>query len=536
MSMQSDRDSAWPLRPVALCLLIAVLLGAALRLYHLAECSIWYDEGASLYLRHLVDAHGTILDPHENNEAPMNAVLTRIWYDGIVRSLTHYPVTSAQNDFLIRLMPCLLSIFSIPLVFVVARRVLQDPWAGVIAALLFAVSPYQIKYAQELRIYAFYTFIGLLALYCLLRALDENRTWAWIGLVALLSLAVYSHFFAVWTIFSFNAYYLCVIWPYRRHFWRWVAANVAILVLIAYALKLAFFMNEVVKSLVYTWYPNPTWKSVFITFKTLMAGYGPSVWAYWPLFLITFGLFLLGVAAQYKRWTAGALLALLTFVPIIANAILWSHRHFSFYEDRLFIFSGAVGVMGVAAGLRALKKPWLTGLGLAAIAAFTMPCLNDYYAHRVHPVPSHNMGIWDKVDCRAAAAYLQSNLKEGDVVGLASHFTMYPFKHYLDWPKICRLGDSRHDETVFIKTQGNAPLLRSHGLMPVPKEEATRDARRVWFVETFGRTFDWQPTTDLIRHWLDEHWAATERHTFHGLHVTLYERKATQPSTSGPPS
>lgn len=522
---QPEPDSPRPLGPVAYILILVILLGAALRLYHLGDRSIWYDEGASLYLRHLVDSKCTILDPNENNEAPMNAVLTRLWYDGVVRNITHFPVTSAQNDFMIRLMPCLFGILAIPLIFLLARYLLKDPWAAVIAAFLFAISPFQVKYAQELRIYAFYTFIALLAAGCLLKALEENRRWAWLGMVFLLALTVYSHYFAVWTVFSFNAYYVFVIWPCRRHFWRWVAANLAVLVMVALALKLAFVMNNIVKDLVYCWYPNPTWKSAFVTFKTLMAGYGPSTWAYWPLFLITFSLFWLGVAVQCRRGRAGAFLAALTFVPILANVLLWSHRHFSFYEDRLFIFSGAIAVIGIAAGLRALTRPWLTALALAAIVAFTIPCMNDYYAHRVHPAPAHRMGIWDKVDCRAAAAFLQANLHEGDVVGLSSHFTMYPLKHYLDWPKVFRLGATDQDGTEFIKIQGNAPLLNNHGLMPVRMDLATREARRVWFLESFGLTFDWEPSVKLIRDWLESNWTARERHTFDGIHLTLYERK-----------
>jgi hypothetical protein len=518
-----------PFNRVACCLLLVVLLGAGLRLYHLAAESLWFDECASLYISKFVDSKASILDTKLNGEPPMNAILTKVWYNGVVRHLTHFPVTSAKNDFLIRLMPCLLGILAIPLVFLVTRYVLKDPWAGVIAAYLFAISPFQIRYAQELRIYAFFIILAFLAMYCMAKALEENRAWAWFGMVFLLVLMVYSHYFSVWVIFSFNVYYLCTIWPNRRHFWRWTIANLCILTLIAFALRLAFVADKFLQSIPYPWYPKPTWKTGFITFKNLMAGFGPSVWAYWPLFLIMSSLFLLGVAAQRRRWTIGAMIAILTLVPIAFNVVIWSQRNISFYEDRWFIFSGAVALMGIAAGLRAVRTPWFAGIGLAAITFFTLPCLNDYYAHRLHPILTHRVATWDKVDFRGASAYLQPRLKAGDLVAFSSHFMGYSLKHYLDWPNLCRLSATDPDE----REHGNPELVRSHGLMPIRMDIGTRDAQRVWFFESFGTTFEHKPITQAIRKWLDENWTVREQQTFDGLSVTLYERK--QPNPSEPP-
>lgn len=518
---QLSRD--WAIPPVYAVLTAVILLGAVLRLYGLGERSLWYDECASLYLSHYVNHPGQLFDPAETNEPPMMAVLAWFWY-GAVQAFSHFPVTSEQNDFLIRLMPCLFGIAAIPLVFLVARRIFGDAWPGVIAAFLFAISPFQIYYAQELRIYAFYILVCLFTVWAMFNALERDKFGYWAAMTLGMSTLMYSHYNSVWTIFSLNLFFLTVARVYRRVFWKWVAANAAMMILIAPALYLAWSFNQIILTIKYAWYPNPTWKTGLITFKDFFAGYGPSAWAYWPLFGLAAALFLAGLWGLRRRWPVASFLLVVTCVPIACNVALWSHRHFSFYEHRLFIFSGVVATLGIAYGLRTLRHAALTALALAAFTALSAPGLRDYYEHRLHPIEMHRLAIYDKVDFRSAAAYIQTHLQPGDVVGHASHFMVYPMLHYLNAEQY-RFGMSDLDRQVYIDTFGNVSLLDKHGLMPVPVAEATKHARRVWFTESYGVTFEYKPQTEPIRAWLDTHWNAVERHTFDGLYVTLYERK-----------
>ena len=527
-------------RAVALCLAAVVLIGAALRLYHLGAESQWYDEGASLYLSRLVDWDLTFMDPDHNTEAPMNAFLVWLWY-GFVGSVTDYPVTSWQSDFAIRLLPCLLGIGTIVLVFLVTRLVFRDDWTGVLAALLFALAPLQIRYAQELRIYSFYVAVCLLATYFVLKALEEDKLRDWAGVTLSFTVLVYSHFISVWTIFAFNTFFVVCLWPYRRRFWKWFAANALMMALIVPALRVAWRLNQAASEIVYQWYPKPTWKTGFITFKSFFADFSPITWAYWPLFLMGAAFTVLGIISLRKRWTMAALLGVLVVAPVAGNVLMWSLRHFSFYEHRLFIFSGVAALMAVAGGMRSLPRPRYAVAGLVLFAGFTVPCLADYYAGRLHPVVMHRIAMWDKVDYRSAVAFIEENYRDGDLVCYASHFMAYPMHHYFQG-KHCRLGVSERDQEEFAKLQGDQPLLWSHGLMPMPMKEATEEARRVWFLESFGVTFEWKPQTEPVRAWLDTAWRKEETRVFDGLSVTLYTRgeapskprEGTAPSAKSP--
>lgn len=517
-------DSAAATRRHRLLLGGVLLLAAVLRLHGLGAFSLWYDEAASVHFARFVDLRGSLFKPDHITEAPAQAVFTRAWLP-VADAVAGPARGTARHDFALRLWPFAWGMAAVAAAYLAARALLRDRAAAVVAALLVAISPFQIHYAQELRIYSFYAAVALAALWCMARALDGNRPRHWLGLVALLAILPYAHFFSVWTIFAFNAAYLAVIWPYRRRLPQWFAANLAVVLLVLPALLLAARMDAQVREIEYAWYDSPTWKTGLITFKSFFAGFGPAAWAYWPLFALAGALCAWGAAslAVAGRWPAAAILLVQIVVPVAGNVALWGMRDFSYYQHRLFIVSGAAAAILAAQGVAALRRPALIGLALALLGAFTLPGLRDHYAGRLHPVEGHRIAMWDKVDLRSAAAHIGAHWREGDLVAHASHFTLYPMRHYLDRPQV-RLGAHEHDADVFIRNFGNAPQLARHGLLPERMDRATGGARRVWFIETHGTTFEYKPHTDPIRAGLDRWWRRAEDAAFAGVAVTRYDR------------
>ncbi len=511
-------------RRILWLLLVVIVLGATLRLYGLAAHSLWYDECASLYRARFVDSRGSLFVAENSDEPPMMAVLARTW-NGLVRTVNHGPVTDECNDFLIRLLPCLLGIATIPILFALARWVLEDDVGALVAAFLYALSPFHILYAQEFRIYAFYVPLGLVAVWCMVRALDGGALRHWAGMVACLAVLMYSHFIACFLIFAMNVYFVVTLWPHRRRLVPWFFANLLLMVLIAPALFLMFRMQHEVSGIEYPWYPNPTWKTPLITFKTFFAGYGPTTWAYRPLFLLAAGFMVVGLLSL-RRWITTALLMVLPFVPMAFLAAWWGRSHFSFYEHRIFILSGALCLIAVGQGVAVLPGRKARAAALGLFVLFTAPLLRDHYTQRFHPLVTHRLGVWEKVDFRSAAAYLQEEIRSGDLVGETSHFTVYPLHHYLDAPQV-RLGATRDDAVEFLKGFGHEGLLRNHGLMPVPMREATDGYHRVWLIRSEGLTFEDREKTRPIRAWFDTEWRRVKEKRFDGLVITLYARRAT---------
>ncbi|HOK09784.1 MAG TPA: glycosyltransferase family 39 protein [Candidatus Hydrogenedens sp.] len=505
-------------------------LAVFLRLYRLGTWSLWYDECASIQLSKLVDNKLSFLSPMLNNEPPMNPLLTFIW-GHILGAIRFWELYSVWDDFAWRLLPCFWSILSVIVFYRVSKWMLDRPIAVVIATLLFVISPFQIYYAQELRIYSFYVLLNLLGLLFLFRILSKNGWKDWIGLGCIFVLLMYSHYFSVWTIFITNLFILVLMGLGRRNLFRkWFWTNVVAGIFVLPALYLAWEFHQIVSNIRYVWYPNPTIKTGLITWKNFFAGYTSDTTVYWILFCLSLFLFVYGLWAYRNQPEQGFYVFLMSLVPIFINVFFWGARHFSFYEHRLFIFSGVVALFAIAKGIHGLRYNAVRGAVLFIFILLTSSCLLDFYNQRLHPVDMHRLGVYHKVDFRSVGKWVREHFQEGDIIIYPSHFMAPSMRHYLeDYPQ-CRVGMSAIDVQVHIDTFGNPTLLQHHGLLPVPIEQATRKYNRLWFLESHGITFEYKPHTEPIRKYLNENWERKEFKIFSGLSVTLYQRKT---NTSG---
>ncbi len=523
----AEAGCAQPDRRVHAALLCIVVLGAALRLYGLGDRSIWFDEGASYMLSEYAGFNFDLLQREINVEAAGFLALVRAWR-ALIEPLGLFPRVSYGADFMLRLLPCLFSIAVVPLLFLFARRIGFDAQAALIAAFLCAISPFQIFYAQELRVYSCYLFLALLAagaLYRLFAPGPGARDWC--CLVLLEIALVWSHFFAVWAVFSFNVFFLVMLRKHLGLFWKWCAAQA---IVVAAVLPPLFIARNYDKSMAavaeasngVSWFSIPSLKTAFITYKTFFAGYGFRPWAYHALLLLAIILTALGLHALRKRPKELALLAVLAFVPMAGAALVWRFGAYSYYQHRLFIFSAALAYLMVARGIRALGAPPLMLGACAIFAALTAPLLADHYAHRLHPVEAHLGGVKEKVDFRGPAAYIEEHWEEGDLLAHSGLYTYPPMRRYLDVPQK-HIGATDYDLELYVKHTGNTGVWLFHGAFPVLGDIAVKGAKRVWLIEAYGNVFDTEPQSIPIREWLGARMTLLIEKEFDGTRLRLYE-------------
>lgn len=192
-------DSDGRLVGLPLELLGIVVVGTALRLFQLGKESLWIDEALSITfatertLRYLV-IELPQLDPHP----PLYYVLLYGWL--------RLPFVN-QTETMVRLFSVLLGIATIPILYAIGRRVF-DRWAGGVAALFFAVSPFQIWYAQEARMYTLFVFLTVASFFALLKVLDERSIlWATAYVLAAVLLG-YTHVFGAFVLAAQAIYLL----------------------------------------------------------------------------------------------------------------------------------------------------------------------------------------------------------------------------------------------------------------------------------------------------------------------------------------
>ncbi len=520
--------SAWRLP-----LLAIVVLGAALRLYHLGHESIWFDEAANIYLVKYLAEPARFLDPEYCNDAPLHVVLMSVWYR-VVLAIPGVDEGSVLCDYLLRLFPFFIGVASIVLVFVVARTITRRDGPSLIAAFLFAISPFQIYYGQDLRAYPTHVLLNLVAVWLLIRALERNRPIHWIALALTLAAAIYNHFFMIWNVVVFNILFVFAMPWYWRRTPQWIACNLAVILLAAPALRMALYVSLVFDTAWEVWYPFPAAKLALITFKNFFAGYSPTVWAYQAMTLVCAALTALGVVAFRKERFRLVLLLTLGAGPILVSILYWQTKEFPYYTHRLMIFS-AIPVY-ILIGLGAARLPergwiargWIAALG--AITVLTIPALRDYYLQRLHPIHEHTIGVLYKPDNRGAAHFIRGQMQGNDVVAHRIRYTSLPFEYYLDGKQhVVEL-----DERGVVNAMTGYPSIRSYeyyGTRPVPLYTVLGDSPRLWLVNSWWRPFDLEAGTEAMSAWMDAHAIRQLRRPFDGIEVFRYD--TVHPATLG---
>ena len=493
-----------------------VLLGALLRLYQLGAWGLWYDEANTLYAAALTATPAALLDVNQVTDAPLFSVLVWFWQ----QALRIAPIRpgSAVHDAALRLLPCLFSVLTISLTFAAGRRLLKRDAPALIAAFLVTISPFQVYYAQELRNYSLHAVLLLGALIFAARGVERGRTADWAGLAGCLSLAIWNHFYTLWYLPFFSVAFL-LTFPWRRdRFLGWTAANAAAILLAAPAILMAFRIDAIVGQIASQWYPELTSATGFITFKNFFAGYTPHRLAYWPLFVMAGVFCAVGAGSLRKRPHALAFLAVLAAGPIAGSVALWSLRDFSFYQHRLFIFSGLAAALLAAQGIALLRQRWARTAVLGAWIALTVVPLADHYAQHLHPLPTHRLGVRLRAANRAAAHALAAMAVH------FSHVTLPSFRHYTG-PDVKHIhGAFTHwDVEGFLAAYPHPAIWEALDMMPTRLDAAIRPGYPLWFVESWWEPFQPPPEAALYRTYFDQQFLRIESRVFFAVSCFLYD-------------
>src|SRR5262249_59034398 len=111
----------------------------------------------------------------------------------------HFFLQMHDSDFFFRLPSVLFGIGSLPLCYLLARR-LASPAAAVWAVLVLALSPLHIWYSQEARMYAQLLFLSLLSTLFLCNALERTQPRWWVLYTVTVTAGLFTHIFFVFRV------------------------------------------------------------------------------------------------------------------------------------------------------------------------------------------------------------------------------------------------------------------------------------------------------------------------------------------------
>lgn len=155
-------------------LLAVTALGFGLRLAHLSEPSLWWDEFITLGVAKLdFSRMAHILSTVGPSDIGCEL------FPPLYHSLVRLCLGVGESDAAVRLPSVIFGTLTIPAVYFLGRTLFSKN-AGLFAAAFCAVSAYHLNYSRELRPYSLYLFLAILSMAFFYRAFKENhlRDWA----------------------------------------------------------------------------------------------------------------------------------------------------------------------------------------------------------------------------------------------------------------------------------------------------------------------------------------------------------------------
>ena len=122
--------------------------------------------------------------------------------------LVHFWMAAfGQTEVAVRSFSVLVGVAAIPVAYWAGSRIF-DRRTGLIASMLVALSPFQIWYSQEARMYELLFLAGLLSTAFLVLSLRDGRPRYWIGYFFWTAVGLFTHYFFVFLLASQIAFYV----------------------------------------------------------------------------------------------------------------------------------------------------------------------------------------------------------------------------------------------------------------------------------------------------------------------------------------
>lgn len=487
MEKQAQTNPSLPAAVVISVLIIGVLL----RVATLGSKSLWFDEAYTV--RHAAEpisqiwpANATVADPHPP-----------LYYAGL-----HYWLQVAgQSEAAARFPSAVMSVLNLGLIYLLGRRLFGNRVA-LIAVKLLALSPLELWYAQEARMYIFVTGIGLLLALALTwkppvsshKATKTGSTSAigrllrLVGFTLLLTAITTAGLYLDYTVLplwlGLTVLFLIDWWQNGRNPWRllaWlVSAAVAWWLFLPWLPHLQRTIGDLNRIFIFDRIQKLLGLPAFTTGHYLML-----------LVLGSSGLVVAALLLQRllrhrptRRWL-GPLIIILFALSIVFLAVP------RFYTvKRLLVIGWPLVVLLVAWLLprleaRSWQRPiWFSLLSLSLVAALVTVFL----------VP--------KDDWRSAVAYINANIQADDVVWLDPFWIANAYNYYN--PVVVPQTDRQSELTVVV-------------------DNSEGGERHVWIV---AERNPGQPVPSWPSEaWLDEHLTLVEAVPFYRLEVRRYLTK-----------
>lgn len=400
---------------VLTCLVALILLAFAVRTHDLDGKSIWSDEGLSLYRAQ------TSVPFILSGQIVIQGVPTQDTQPPLYFLLLHALMAVAgTSTFVAKYLSVLASLLIIPLLYVLGRRLLGTT-AGLLTALIGAVSPLYLWYAQEIRMYTLLVALSVASMYALLRAVGNGKPaarWA-LGYFAITAVTIYTHYSAFFLL-GFQGLYL-IVQAVRRRRW-WLLAPMAVAGLITVPV-IPFLVRRLGLGAERDFHFVPLWIMVRDLWNAFSLGLSVDFYRVYPLDVVFLGVLIVGLLTLIRRrhWTALFLVGYL-FLPVLALYVASYVKPMYQGARHLMIVSPAYYLL-LGAGLVTLRR-YARPMVLAGLAVMVAGA--GFSSHNYFTDPRYL-----KDDLRGLARHFEAHRGPNDALILNDGVLTLAFEYYL---------------------------------------------------------------------------------------------------------
>ena len=486
-----------------------LLLALVIRLFGIISRPIWYDESFSILFSEKGPAAmmaGTLPAAGAAAEEHPLAYYTMLWL---------WMKVFGESLIAVRILSIAAGLGTVCAIYLLARE-LFDVKTAQVAGLFMALSPFQVHYSQEIRMYVFLAFWLTLATYAYWRAAQSRHWFWWIGFAIFAALAQYTH--------NLAAFYLIALalWPLITRDWRNLKAVTfaGFLAIILYLPWLIHIPAQFAKVDQAYWIARPGLYRLFTLLLYFVTNLPlPDAWLIVGLFISLFTIVIalwqtVRVARQHQADTRPGLWMLyLTFTPPILLFLFSQWR--PIYLERALLPSGTVLFIWLAWALTKtrLPRPMQLTTFVLLLAGFGMG-IYEHITYIGFPYGPY----------QTMTTNLQTNQQPGDVIIHSSKLSMMPSVYY----------DRNLAQTYVSDPPGSnvdtlAPATQKVlGLEAQPNiESAAGNANRVWFI-IFDESNQEYIQAGYSMHpqlaWLMQHYSQVEVKKWDDLRVYLFAK------------
>ena len=324
-------------------LTLFILLGFAIRLYKLGDQSLWYDETVSAFLA---------------GQSPLELITHTardIHPPGYYLLLHYWANVAGNSEFALAFFSLFFGVLIIPLTYSVARYLVSSNVA-LWATLLVVISPFNIWYSQEVRMYTLGAALGLVATFCVISAYSAPLSMArryWIGYAVASVIGLYTLYYFAFLLIVLNLFLLVYMLRPKLKLEilkSWLLAN--ILLLVAYLPWIPIAWRQATNPPVPPWRSAPAFASVILeSWSALSLGQSVEPGVVWPILVLVLILFALGLyylnSYAYQPIKVNQLLLVYTYGPLLIIYLLsfitplYHMRYIFTYSPAFYILLGA---------------------------------------------------------------------------------------------------------------------------------------------------------------------------------------------------